>query len=157
MNEQRSGHASGNQEEKNYRIYIDNRGNWFQDGIKITHRWTYLENNRNLDIDEDGDYFVDEGWGKIYVKVEDTPFVVRMVDSRDGQFYILLNDGSEERLDLDGLFISDENIPYTTVKNGKFRARFVRAAYYKLATYAVEEEDGFYLLSDNKKFRIREK
>lgn len=142
---------------KKYRIYIDNRGNWYQDGIKITHRWTYLENNRNLDIDEDGDYFIDEGMGKIYVEVEDTPFVVRMVDRENGGFRIILNDETEEHLDIDNLYLNEENIPYTKVKNNRFKARFMRPAYYELAKHAVEESDGFYLVSGEKKFRIMEK
>lgn len=144
-------------DEKNYRIYIDNRGNWYQDGIKITHRWTYLANNKNLQKDEDGDFYVDEGMGKIYVKVEDTPFVVRMVDKRNGDFHLLLNDETEELLEPENLYLSRENIPYTKVKNGKFKARFTRPAYYELAKHAVEEEDGFYLHFGDKRFKIRAK
>ncbi len=144
-------------DKKNYRIYIDNRGNWYQDGIKITHRWTYLANNKNLQIDEDGDFFIDEGMGKIYVKVEDTPFVVRMVDKKNGNFKLLLNDETEEPLVPENLYLNEDNIPYTRVKNGKFDARLLRPAYYELAKHAVEEEDGFYLQVDDKRIKIREK
>ena len=45
------------QQSKDPRIFIDSRGRWFQDGIRITHRWTYLENNKNLDVDENGRFF----------------------------------------------------------------------------------------------------
>lgn len=144
-------------EDKKYRIYIDNRGNWYQDGIKITHKWTYLANNRNLDIDENGEYFVDEGTGRVYVKVEDTPFVVTMVDRKDDGFHMYLNDSTSEPLSIDKLYLNEDNIPYTRVKNGRFTARFLRPAYYELAKYAVEEDDGFYLESDGKKFRIMDK
>jgi len=141
----------------NYRIYIDNRGNWYQDGIKITHRWTYLENNKNLDIDENGDFFIDEGMGKIYVDVEDTPFVVKMVNFRNDRFYLVLNDETTEPLHIEDISLSKDNIPYTHVKNGRFRARFLRPAYYELTRHAVEEKDGFYLIDGNNKVRILEK
>jgi hypothetical protein len=72
-------------ENKKPRIFIDKKGNWFQDGIKITHHWTYLENNRNLDNDKDGRFFVDDGYGRVYVEVEDTPFVVKMVNKIKGK------------------------------------------------------------------------
>ncbi|MGB3728919.1 MAG: hypothetical protein WBA70_06705, partial [Thermodesulfobacteriota bacterium] len=59
------------QEEIKYRFLIDKRGNWFQDGIKIQHRITYLYNNKLLKRDEEGHYYLDEGSGKLYIKVED--------------------------------------------------------------------------------------
>lgn len=141
-------------ESRKPRIYIDNRGNWFQDGIRITHKWTYLANNRNLDIDEEGNYFIDEGRGRVYVQVEDTPFVIRMVYRNNGDIFIRLNDGTEEKLDLDRLYLSNDNIPYTTVKKGKFKARFLRQAYYELTKHAVEEDDGYYLSSGGSRLKL---
>lgn len=143
--------------DKNYRIYIDNRGNWYQDGILISHRWTYLENNRNLDIDSNGEYFIDEGMGKMYVEVEDTPFVVKMVDFKNDRIHLILNDETTELLDVNDLFLNEHNIPYTHVKNGKFKARLLRPAYYELMKMAVEEEDGFYIVNQGEKFRILKK
>ena len=87
-----------NSENKKPRIFIDKNGNWFQDGLKITHRWTYLENNKNLDVDEEGSFFVDEGYGRVYVEVEDTPFVVKMINRTNGNFMAVLNDETVEQL-----------------------------------------------------------
>ena len=142
-------------EETKPRIFIDKRGNWFQDGIKITHRWTYLENNKNLDIDSDGRFYVDEGFGKGYVEVEDTPFVIRMIDRKDGKFYLIINDETVEELDLSNLWFSTENVPYTKVKNNKYDARFLRPAYYELMKYTVQEGDDFYISSNGDKIKIR--
>ncbi len=133
-----------------YRIYIDEQGNWFQDGIKITHQWTYLHNNKHLDVNERGEYFVDEGTGRVYVKVADTPFFITMVDKRKDGFYIRLNDETEEKLDTDKLWFNKRNILYTKVKNSKFPAKFLRPAYYELMKYLKEENDGYYI-SDGKK------
>ena len=129
------------------RIFIDSRGRWFHDGVRITHRWTYLENNKNLDVDEDGRFFVQEGESRVYVECEDTPFVVTMVTKTEDGFSMRLNDESREKLDLTTLTIAEQNIPYVRVKNGKFEARLLSAAYYELMKYAGKDEKGFYLES----------
>jgi uncharacterized protein len=136
------------------RVFIDNRGNWFQDGIKIQHRLTYLYNNQLLDRDEEGRYFLDDGSCRLYVRVEDTPFVVKMLRKEGEDYYITLNDETEEKLNLETLRINNENIPYTKVKNGKFDARFTRPAYYELMKYAVQEGEGFYIESKGQKHHL---
>ena len=130
---------------KEPRIFIDSRGRWFHDGVRITHRWTYLENNRNLDVDGDGRFFVEESGSSVYVECEDTPFVVTMVSRTEDGFSIRLNDESREKLDFATLTIAERNIPYVRVKNGKFEARLLRAAYYELMRHAGKDEKGFYL------------
>ncbi|MGI9535114.1 MAG: DUF2946 family protein [Thermodesulfobacteriota bacterium] len=136
------------------RIFIDKRGDWYQDGLKITHRWTYLENNKNLDIDEEGNFFVDEGFGRIFVEVEDTPFVIKMIDKKNEKFYLILNDETVEDLKLGNIWINNENVPYTKVKNNKFVARFLSPAYYELMKYAEQDGDDFYFNSSDKKIKI---
>ena len=55
--------------------------------------------------------------------------------------------------------ISEENIMYCLVKNGKFSARFHKQAYYQLGEFIMEDETKgqFYLLKDGEKFYIDEK
>ena len=139
---------------KKPRIFIDKKGNWFQDGLKITHRWTYLENNKNLDVDEEGNFFVDEGYGRVYVEVEDTPFVIKMINLKEGRFYAHLNDETVEELIPDQVTICAENVPYTVVKNGKFKARFTTPAYYELTKHIILENDDYYIRSQNGKIKI---
>jgi hypothetical protein len=128
-----------------YRFFIDKAGNWFQDGIKIRHRGTYLYNNRLLDRDDEGRFFVDEGSGRLYVEVEDTPYVVKMVYRRGGDFYLRLNDETEEILDFGTLRLTAGNVPYAKVKDKRFEARLSRPAYYELMKYAGKEGD-FYII-----------
>jgi len=139
------------------RIYIDKEGNWYQDGIPILHRWTYLYNNKLLRRDEEGRYYVDEGSGRVYVYAEDTPFVVKMIDKRQDGFFIILNDETEEKLDFKSLWMNDENIPYTRVKNGEFEARFSRPAYYEFTKYLKQEGDKFYIELDGNKYDLKAK
>ena len=139
------------------RIFIDKRGRWYQDGIAITHKWTYLHNNRLLSRDEEGRYYIDEGRGRIYVEVEDTPFVVKMIDRRGDGFYAILNDESEEKLDFNNVWMNEENTPYTTVKNGEFEARFTRPAYYEFAKYLRQEGDKFYIEVNGTRYPLKPK
>ncbi len=142
-------------EDINYRFLIDKRGNWFQDGIKIQHRLTYLYNNKHLQRDDKGRYFLDEGSGKLYIKVEDTPFVVKMVDKQEEDFYIILNDETKEKLDLKTLSINDENVPYAKIKDGVFEARFTRPAYYEFMKYLKKEDDDYYIVSKAEKHLLK--
>lgn len=139
------------------RIYIDKEGNWYQDGIPILHRWTYLYNNKLLRRDEEGRYYIDEGRGRIYAHVEDTPYVVKMIDKRTDGLYLILNDETEERLDFDALWMNEENIPYTKVKNGEFEARFSRPAYYEITKYLKQEGDKFYIEVNGVRYPLRSK
>ena len=147
--------SENSQEEIKYRFFIDKRGNWFQDGIKIQHRGTYLYNNRLLARDEEGRFYIDEGSGKLYIEVEDTPFVVKMADKRDGDFYVRLNDETEEKLDFSAFRISSENIPYVRVKDGKYEARFARPAYYELMKHAQKEGDDYFITECGKKYLLK--
>ena len=137
------------------RFYIDKRGNWFQDGIKIRHRLTYLYNNKLLSRDDEGRYYLDEGSGKLYIEVEDTPFVVKMVDKKGDDFYIILNDETVEKLDLNTVNINHENIPYAKIKNRKFEARFLRPAYYEFMKYLKKENDNYFIMSKGGKHVLK--
>ena len=137
------------------RIFIDRRGRWFQDGVRITHRWTYLENNRNLDADGDGRLFVDEGAGRVYVECEDAPFVVTMVDRGKDGFFLRLNDESVAELDFATLTFSGENVPYAMVRGRKFRARFSRPAYYEFMKHARRDGKGFYVESRGERHYVK--
>jgi len=128
-----------------YRFFIDKSGNWYQDGIRIRHRGTYLYNNRLLDVDGEGRFFVDEGSGRLYAEVEDAPFVVKMVHRRGDEFFLTLNDETEELLDFGSLRMSGENVPYASVKNGRFEARFSRPAYYELMKSADKEGNDYFI------------
>lgn len=144
-----------NQQDINYRFSIDKRGNWFQDGIKIQHRLTYLYNNKLLKRDDEGNYYLDEGSGKLYIKVEDTPFVVKMIHKEGEDYYLRLNDETEEKLDLNTLRINNENIPYAKVKNGEFDARFTRPAYYEFIKDLKKDGDNYYIISKGEEHLLK--
>jgi len=143
------------QDQAKPRFFIDKRGNWFQDGIKIQHRLTYLYNNKLLSRDDEGRYYLDEGSGKLYIEVEDTPFVVKMVDKKGDDFYIILNDETKEKLELNTLTINHENIPYAKIKDGEFDARFLRPAYYEFMKHLKKEDGNYYIMSKGVKHILK--
>ena len=67
-----------------------------------------------------------------------------------------LNDERQEVLDPQTLWLSRENVLYGLVKGRQIPARFLRAAYYQIAQYIEEEENGgFFLSLNHQKFPIR--
>lgn len=143
--------------DKRPKIFIDSHGKWFQDGVRIAHRWTYLENCRNLDADEDGRLFVGDSSGaKVYVECEDVPFVVTMVNAEEDGFSLRLNDETREKLDFGTFSVEEENVPYVLVKNGKFRARFSRPAYYEFMKHILRDEKGFYVENRGEKLYVND-
>jgi len=77
------------------------------------------------------------------------------VDKRGEDFYVILNDETREKLELDTLCISKENIPYIRVKNGEFEARFLRPAYYEFMKYLKKQGDNYYITSKGAKHILK--
>lgn len=90
------------------------------------------------------------------MEVEDTPFVVMRVD-KTHTFTITLNDETQEELDLNTLWVGNQNVLYCKIREGKFEARFSRPAYYQLTNYVEfdESEERFYISLDNRKYFIK--
>jgi hypothetical protein len=133
-------------------IVIDKEGNWFYNGLPIINRKIQLYFCQLLEIGPDGGYLLRNEQEVCPVEVQDTPFVVTSLWPSDGpheQFFIKLNDDTVETLDMQTLVISAENIPYCQVKQGRFRARFLRAPYYRLAESVQQEGDAKFFIELN--------
>ncbi|MEJ2719180.1 MAG: DUF1285 domain-containing protein, partial [Deltaproteobacteria bacterium] len=140
------------------KLVFDKEGRWFQNGAEIIHSEVYLLFSRSLERAHDGAYQVRIGKEICRVEVEDAPFVVRNVTelSKDC-FRLELNDGTGEIFEPERFWIGEENVPYTSVKEGQFHARFLRPAYYELAKHIVSDADEkrFYLEQDGKRIPVR--
>ena len=128
------------------RFYVDKDCNWFQDGKPITHKRIYIYNYQNL-YKHNNLYYVKEKNSKAYVYFDDKPFIVKRVNYLKDKIFILLNDFTEEILDIASLYFS-KNIPYCLVKNKKFEAKFSRAALFQLSE-KISEKDGKFILLNN--------
>jgi hypothetical protein len=134
-----------------YRFFVDKFCNWFQDGKPITHKGIYSYNYKFLKIDENKNFYVQEGKSKAFVKFEDKPFLVQSVDISKKNIILRLNDSSTENLDLKTLYFLN-NVPYCAVKNKKFEARFSRPALFQISKIVEERNESFFIMNEQIKF-----
>ena len=117
---------------------VDTDGDWYDEGVQITHPGVLANLRGNLRRDAEG-YFI-QTRVRIPVRVDDAPFVVTRVERRDDGLRLMMNDGTEERLEPASLRLGAGDIPYAAVKQGTFEARFNRAAAWQLLTLAEYDE-----------------
>lgn len=140
------------------KLVIDKEGRWFQNGAEIIHQEIYRQFCAMLEHSPDGGYQVRMGREICRVEVEDAPFVVQRVMEEDTHgVSILLNDGTTESFDPERFWIGADNVPYCTVKDGVFHARFSRPAYYQMAQHIRpgEKDDDFFLVLGDKRIRVK--
>ncbi|MEM2890119.1 MAG: DUF1285 domain-containing protein [Candidatus Hadarchaeum sp.] len=119
-------------------IKIDREGTWFYQNVEIEHEEIRRYLGEHLVRDPDGRYFIQIHGKRCPVEVEDTPFIVEQIEPLEFPpegFQITLHEGTTEELNLETLTISPNQIFYCRVKNGKFPARFSKAACYQMADY----------------------
>ena len=135
-------------------ILINKEGEWFYNGLPIINKKVLQYFYQLLETGPDGGYQLRNERECCPVEVQDTPFVVTALWPSDGpheQFFIRLSDDSVETLAIETLSISPENIPYCTIKKGRFRARFLRAPYYRLAESVQQENEADFFIELNGK------
>ncbi len=116
-------------------------GNWYSDEERIDNPRIALLFSQSIKENPDGSYFLQVAEERAPISVEDTPFVVKGIED-DGQagFMLILNDDTREAMDPASLEVGADNVLYARVKGGRYRARFLRPAYYHLS--ASFESDG---------------
>jgi hypothetical protein len=119
-------------------LRIDLDGDWYDEGIQVTHPGILANLRSNLKKDADG-YFI-QTRVRIPVKVDDAPWVVTRIERRGEALHAVLNDGGEERVDPASIRLGRGDAPYCTVKAGAFEARFSRAATFQLLALADYDE-----------------
>src|ERR1041384_3046043 len=118
------------------RLRVDRNGDWFDDDVEITHPGILANLRGNLRHDADG-YFI-QTRVRIPIDVEDRPWVVIRVDRHGDGLRAILNDGTETIIDAASLAIGAGDVPYATVKEGRFEARVSRAATCQLLALAED-------------------
>ncbi|MFP6664795.1 MAG: hypothetical protein VCC00_11380 [Deltaproteobacteria bacterium] len=120
-------------------------GHWYSDDEPVVNRRIATLFARQLCRRED-EWWIVMGDEKARVVIDDTPWVVVRVDGTPASgFTIGLNDGSRESLQAAELTLGAEDVLYTTVKDGPWRARFLRAPQVELLSHAVERDGAFFL------------
>lgn len=128
-----------------YKISFRRDGCWYADDEVIANKRIARLFSRHLCDDGEGGWVIDVGIDRHPVTVEDTPLVVTGVEGDpDRGFTIHTNDDESESLDCTSLEVGEAEVLYCAVdrgERGRMRARFLRPAYYALASH-IELEDG---------------
>jgi uncharacterized protein len=119
-------------------LRIDREGDWYDEGVQVTHPGILANLQSNLRKDDSG-YFI-QTRVRIPVRVDDAPWVVTRLERRGETLHAILNDGAEERIDPATVRLGVGDVPYCTVKAGAFEARFSRAATFQLLALADYDE-----------------
>ncbi len=120
------------------KLRVDREGLWFDDDVEITHPGILANLRGNLRKDAEG-YFI-QTRVRIPVSVDDVPWVVARIEPRGDRLHSVLNDGTEADVDPATVRMSGADIPYCPVKEGRFEARFSRAATFQLLALAEYDE-----------------
>jgi hypothetical protein len=119
------------------KLRVDRDGDWFDDGVEVTHPGILANLRSGLRRDADG-YFIQTRF-RIPVEVDDVPWVITRVEARGERLHVVLNDGTREDVDPAGLSLRGR-VPYCPVKHGAFEARLSRAATFQLLALAEYDE-----------------
>ena len=112
-------------------------GRWYCDDEAVSNRAICRLYSRSITVLPDGTARLEMGADKTGVLIEDTPWVVTMVErAPDGTFTVILNDETREPLDPGSLRVGPEHVLYCRVKGGQHEARLLRPAYYELLRHA---------------------
>jgi len=139
------------------KISFGKDGWWYANDERIQNRRINVLFSQHLHRTPEGEYEIAIGWDRVTVVIDDAPFVVTRVTGDPAQgFTLRLNDESEESLDPATLYIGQENVLYCRVKGSEHVARFLRPAYYQIATYIQEArgDEGFFLQLGNAEYPI---
>jgi hypothetical protein len=144
-------------------IRIDRNGVWYFQGAEMIRQDIVEMFYGNLEMDNEGRYLIRMGKQVCVLEVEDTPWIVKEVnpaagpDENPSVFQIRLSDNSVEELHPEELWMSKENVLYCKVKDGRFRARFSRPAYYEFSKCIQydEERHQYYVAINEKEYEIK--
>jgi uncharacterized protein len=141
------------------RISFRHDGNWYSGDERIDHQRIALLFSKSIRRDKYGQYFLQVADERAPITVEDTPYVVKDVDQDEhGSFTITTNDEVRELLDPATLEIGDNDVLYCKVKDGAYRARFLRSAYYHLADHFMSDDgETFGIIVADHRYPIRVK
>ena len=130
-------------------------GRWLHAGEEITHEKIRDYFSRHLHWSDAHSGYVIEADGKcVRAEVEDTPVVVRTIDTRTLPWKVLLSGDVEEDFKAESLAVNSEGIFYCTVSNSRF-ARILRPAWQSLLPHLQEGLPGRYELAvGNERFPI---
>ncbi len=134
------------------KLRIDRDGEWYDDDVQVTHPGVLANLRGNLQRDADG-YHIQTAV-RIPVQVEDVPWVVTRIERHGERLHAVLNDGTEEDIDPASLYIGRDDVPYCSVKGGRFEGRLGRAATFQLLAMVESQGEADMLAIGNRTYRL---
>jgi len=131
-------------------------GNWYSDDERIDNPRIAMLFSQSIRQNPDGSYFLQVAEERAAISVEDTPYVIRSVeDDGHGGFMMILNDDTREPLEPATLAVGADNVLYARVKGSKYRARFLRPAYYHLSgNFETDTSGRFFIQIGGKRWPL---
>jgi uncharacterized protein len=131
---------------ESHTIRFGKDGRWYADQEPISNSRISALFSRHVTRGDDGAYWLVVGDERARIEVEDTPFVVVRVDGDPTSgFRVRLNDDTSEDLQGDSLELGADDALSCAVKEGRYRARFLRPAQAELLTHAQAAGASFVL------------
>src|SRR3989442_6758293 len=100
-------------------LRIDVDGDWYDEGIQVTHPGILANLRGNLKKDAEG-YFI-QMRVRIPVRVDDAPFVLTRIERQGEGLHVVVNDGTEDTVDPATVRLGRGDVPYSAVKVGTSR------------------------------------
>jgi hypothetical protein len=143
-------------------IRIDRDGVWYFRKMEMTRKEIVQYFYQHLRRDSQGHYQIELGGEHCPVQVDDVPYIIRNVSSgftgvdERPCMVISLSDGSFEELNLETIWIGENNVPYCSVKKGGQEARFSRQAFYQLAVNIEHDphQDRYFITVEGRSYPL---
>jgi hypothetical protein len=123
-------------------VRLDERGKWTHEGLDFENQRIIDLFSRSVDRTAGGTWVLEVGRFTYPITVEDVGFFVERVDHSTSPPTLKLSDKTQERLDPSTLKYEPGGRLYCTVKDGEFRARFKRTAYFQMAELMEQTDEG---------------
>ena len=133
-------------------IKIDNNCQWFHEGDKISNQNILKYFKSLLGKDEKG-YYLANQWEKYYITVEDAPFCINYITTKNNQIILHNDRGEEIPMDFENLIMKPNGVFYYT--HNQIPMKFSRKAQSSLLQYAEEENGEYFIVIGDKRYKIK--
>lgn len=124
-----------------HKIHLDARGKWTHEDLDFENPRIIDAFNRGVAKTEGGSWVLELGRFTYPIIVEDTGFFVERIEHEGDDIRLFLSDDTSEILDPTTVTYEPVGRLYCRVKEGDFRARFKRSAYYQMSDHFIEDDD----------------
>ncbi|HIE07480.1 MAG TPA: DUF1285 domain-containing protein [Desulfarculaceae bacterium] len=143
-------------------ILINAQGEWWHEGNRIVHPEVLKLFKSSLVVDpESGEFFIDYKGKRAPVKVTKTPYFIRdavVEKSASGNLLkvvLEVDDGSRETLEPETLALDGEGVLQVKIKAGRFAARCLAAAHFRIAELLEDDDSGnFFIVINGIRFSV---